>query len=255
MSNCDMATNVHHNEPLISVVIPAVNEEQRLPRLLKAFERGKEAQIPFEVIVSDGGSTDTTRDIARQFGCTVVEANAGEKQTIAGGRNAGAVVAQGPIIVFINADTMPENIERLLFGVKEWFESSPSVAIAGPVNVDPSKTMWKDIVFHSFFNTYVRVLNGIGFAMGRGECQVVRRDIFERIGGYNATLAAGEDFDLYKRMRKYGRIGFRDAIAVYESPRRFRQKGYLRVFALWTLNGLSVLVRNKSASREWEQVR
>ncbi len=239
----------------ISFVVPAINEEERLPRLLKTLVLTEDTGIGFEIIVSDGGSLDSTRSIARSFGCTVVKPREDEKQTIAGGRNAGAEVAKGNVIVFINADTMPENIERLVIGVQRWWEKSSAVAAAGPVNVDPAKTIWKDIVFHSLFNTYVRLLNTLGFAMGRGECQVVRKEVFERVGGYNASLAAGEDFDLYKRMRKYGRISFRDSIAVFESPRRFRQKGYLRVFALWTLNGLSVLLRNKSVSREWEQVR
>jgi len=65
--------------------------------------------------------------------------------------------------------------------------------------------------------------------MGRGECQIVRRDIFEKVGKYNTNLIAGEDFDLYRRIKKNnGNIYYSKEIIIYESPRRFRKYGYLK---------------------------
>jgi hypothetical protein len=91
--------------------------------------------------------------------------------------------------------------------------------------------------------------------MGRGECQVMPRALFDRVGGYNAAMAAGEDFDLYKRLAVHGRIAHHAGLLVFESPRRFRRYGYLRVLGQWTLNGISVAVAGRSYSKEWEQVR
>jgi hypothetical protein len=93
--------------------------------------------------------------------------------------------------------------------------------------------------------------------MGRGECHIVRADVFWKINGYNESLAAGEDYDLYRRIKKskLGKIKFLNDIIVYESPRRFRKYGYLKVFGEWTKNSLSVFFKNKSASKVWEEVR
>jgi hypothetical protein len=98
-------------------------------------------------------------------------------------------------------------------------------------------------------------LNIFGVGMGRGECQIVKREAFERVGGYNKKMAAGEDFDLYKRIKKNGNILFTRKLTVYESPRRYRKIGYLAVTWSWIENAVSVILKNKSIANEWEQVR
>jgi len=99
------------------------------------------------------------------------------------------------------------------------------------------------------------LLNFISVGMGRGECQIVKRDYFERISGYDEKLAAGEDFDLFKRIAKFGKIGFIKDIKIYESPRRFRKYGYFKVIMQWIVNSVSVIIYGKSVSDEWDPVR
>jgi GT2 family glycosyltransferase len=91
--------------------------------------------------------------------------------------------------------------------------------------------------------------------MGRGECQIIKRDCFLKIGGYNEKIFAGEDYDLYKRLGKLGRIRFLKNIIVYESPRRYREIGYLRVFWNWTINSVWITLFNKSFSNDWKGIR
>ncbi|MDC1067565.1 hypothetical protein OAQ99_00245 [Candidatus Kapabacteria bacterium] len=91
--------------------------------------------------------------------------------------------------------------------------------------------------------------------MGRGECQIIRKDIFEEVGKYNSTIAAGEDFDLFHKVAKKYKIKFANDIVVFESPRRFRKKGYLNTIFLWFINSVSVLFSGKSISKKWEKVR
>ena len=76
-----------------------------------------------------------------------------------------------------------------------------------------------------------------------------------KLGGYNEKFAAGEDFDLYRRIRSEGNILFTNRIRVYESPRRFRKRGYFSVTWMWIKNGISVWFKDKSISKIWEQVR
>jgi predicted glycosyltransferase involved in capsule biosynthesis len=99
------------------------------------------------------------------------------------------------------------------------------------------------------------MLNFIGMGMGRGECQIVLAEYFKKVGGYNSALTAGEDFDLFRRLAKIGKIKFAKDILVYESPRRFRKYGYLRILMSWLLNSISVMFYNRSVSKDWEAVR
>jgi predicted glycosyltransferase involved in capsule biosynthesis len=91
--------------------------------------------------------------------------------------------------------------------------------------------------------------------MGRGECQVIKKKFFDLVNGNNTELTAGEDFDLFKRISRHGKILFAKDLCVYESPRRYRKIGYSGVTWLWIKNSLSIIFRNKSLSKDWEQVR
>ncbi len=88
-----------------SVIIPAVNEEKLIERVLEQFTPDLVEQYAIEIIVSDGGSTDRTLTIADARAHRVVRNEPYVKQTISMGRNAGAQVAQGEVFIFLNADT------------------------------------------------------------------------------------------------------------------------------------------------------
>ena len=91
--------------------------------------------------------------------------------------------------------------------------------------------------------------------MGRGECHIIKRDFFNLVGGYDESIYAGEDFELYKRLIKHGKILYINNLIVYESPRRYRKFGYHRVCWDWLRNSIWILIFKRSLSRTWEQVR
>lgn len=242
----------------ISVVIPVLQEEKLLERTLAVFTPELRSRFGIELIVSDGGSTDKTIDIARRYADKIVCHTGVHRQTIAEGRNCGAAVAEGDILIFMNGDTYPARPEEFFSTVQAWAQSAQQkneVALACPVHIPPAERIFADRVFHLLYNAYVRLLNMCGIGMGRGECQVVRAQHFCSAGGYNARIAAGEDFDLFRRLMRLGSIRSFQSMLVYESPRRFRRYGYSRVLWTWTVNALSVVVRRKAMSEEWEAVR
>ena len=244
-------------DPVVSLIVPALNEEKLIERTLKAFPREVREQHRVELIVSDGGSNDQTHTIASNHADIIARHTESRRQTIAEGRNMGAAQAKGDILVFINADTVPQNPDEFVRAVSEFVDgANPEVvAFACPVHIAPEERHWSDSIFHNFFNNYVRMLNTIGLGMGRGECQIVRHKAFKTVGGYEKHMAAGEDFDLYRRLTSKGRIGHRHEFGVFESPRRFRRFGYIRVLFEWTLNALAVMTLGRSISKEWEEIR
>jgi len=239
----------------LSLIVPTYLEEKMLGTLLSKFTSDVKDKYNLELIVSDGGSTDSTVAIAKQYADIVVEHIDDEKQNISQGRNNGAIAATSDIFVFLNADCEPKDIIYFLDYISNWNKNKID-AIACKVRAFPTEELFRDKIFYAIHNNYVRFLNMIGVGMGRGECQIISREMFEKIGGYNPLLAAGEDFDLYRRITKNkGKIQFVDDLIIYESPRRYRKYGYLKTLWYWTMNAIMVIFRNKSVSKEWEAIR
>jgi glycosyltransferase involved in cell wall biosynthesis len=241
--------------PAISVIIPAFQEEGRLPKLLSQLTPDLRDLHGVEVIVSDGGSADGTVAIARAGADVVVEHPEGRRQTIAEGRNRGADVARGRVLVFLNADVTLADPAALFEAVGTAFRDGRLAAASCRVMVDPAEETPFDRRFHTAFNGWCRLVSSLGVGMARGECQAVPAELFRRVGGYNEALAAAEDYDLFRRLARKGRISFLPGVTVYESPRRYRALGYPRVLGLWFINAASVTFRGRARSRDWTPVR
>lgn len=246
-------------KPLISVIVPAYQEEKIILNTISIFTEEFKKKYNLELIVSDGGSEDRTIELSKRYADKIVRHEKAGRQTISEGRNRGAAVAEGPVLVFLNADSMPAEPEPFFSFIKNWAEGgsplSDSSALACYVTAFPNEVILKDKIFYALHNSYVYLLNAVGLGMGRGECQIVRQGAFRKVGGYNDNIIAGEDFDLYHRISKIGNVSFVKELVVCESPRRFRKYGYLKTIYYWTVNSLSVLFLGKSVSKEWEAVR
>jgi len=246
------------NKILISVIIPVYQEEKILDKVLSKYEIIKK-KYPVEIIVSDGGSKDKTVEIAKKWADKVVEHSETRKQTISEGRNKGAEVAEGEVLVFINGDTYPKDLDTFFKFILDWTLKKNKYKIYDAltcwVSIEPNVIKFKDKIFYAIHNRYIKILNIIGIGMGRGECQIIRKNLFFKVSGYDITLAAGEDFDLFRRVRKISKIGFINDLVVYESPRRFRKYGYMKVILSWLLNSIYVMIYGKSSSDDWEPVR
>ncbi len=239
-----------------SVIIPVLNEEKLLPQLLHQLTDPQlRNENNFEIVISDGGSKDCTVKLALERADIVKVHAENRAQNIAEGRNLGAKYANGEIFIFLNGDVILKKPLEFFKFVDNNFVNSNYIAMTCFVKIFPEEEKFSDKIFHGIYNSYFWSLNLLGVGMGRGECQIIRREIFEKMKGFNEELAAGEDFDLFKRIRKHGKILFTNKINVYESPRRFRKLGYMNVTWSWIKNSVSVIVKNKSISKVWEQVR
>jgi glycosyltransferase involved in cell wall biosynthesis len=241
---------------IFSIIIPTFNEEKLLPLLLEQLNeyRTKE-KSEFEIIVSDGGSTDKTIGIAQTFADKVLCFEIPDLPTISYGRAKGAGSAEGEILIFLNADVNFENIGKFFELMRENFIYSGYSAMTCRVKVTPDQERTADRIFSYLINNYISFLNWVGLGMARGECQVIRKSVYDSVGGYNTALAAGEDFELFTRIRKKGKVLFVKDLIIYESARRYHQWGYPRILFNWFINSTASWLFKKSVSARWEPVR
>jgi glycosyltransferase involved in cell wall biosynthesis len=200
---------------VISVVIPAFNEESYLPATLTRLREAiSHCCCEVELIVVDNASSDRTGEIARLFGATVVHEAI---HNIARVRNAGANAARGDILVFVDADTIvpPHFLEKVAAAMSDPACTGGSADI---VHAPASRLLRAYLKAWRWF--------GIRLNMAQGAAQFCRRSAFDLLKGYDESYFMGEDVDFYWRLRKLcGKTGshlsFLDDVKVVPSVRRF----------------------------------
>ncbi|MEM8558650.1 MAG: TIGR04283 family arsenosugar biosynthesis glycosyltransferase [Bacteroidota bacterium] len=203
---------------LVSVIIPALDEEAVLPATLASIAQ---QPGPVEVIVADGGSADRTRAIAEAHGATVVSAPRGRARQM----NAGAAQAQGKAFVFLHADTtLPPDGLAL---VRQTL-AAPEVAGGCFRTTFDRESAWLRLWTSRAWMRWWR------FAFG-DRAAFTRRATFEALGGF-PDQPIFEDLDFVRALRRRGRFVFLDA-PIQTSARRYERYGdlgqQLRNWALW----------------------
>lgn len=191
----------------VSVIIPALNEEDNIRCALSSVGPCH------EVIVADGGSTDSTREIAASMGAVVL--------TVPPGRGAqmdsGAAIAAGDVLLFLHADSrLPEgwawDVSKAL---------SDSRCVGGGFSLSlGSADPWLKLV-----ERVANLRSRLGLIYG-DQAIFVRRESFFAAGGFN-KLPLMEDVDCVKRLRRLGRMAVLKK-KVTSSDRRWASGGRLR---------------------------
>lgn len=238
----------------ISFIIPALNEAKIIAATisgLKAYDGSK------EIIVSDGGSRDGTQGIARGTGALVVEHKSLERQTIAAGRNAGAKIASGDYFVFIDADVSIPDINSFFARALAHFEKRKKlVALTVSYRILPENATLADrFVFGMLSFSFFLFNNILHVGVAGGEFQMIKREAFWKVGGFNERLVAAEDGDMFSRLSKIGRTYCDPYICIYHSGRREHAVGWPRLIYQWMRNYLTVQFFKRSWSKEWDEVR
>jgi len=240
---------------MISIIIPTLNEEKIIEKMVNALRDLRD--LEYEIIVSDGHSTDRTAQIARENSCKVVIHDGKTRQTIGGGRNAGAKVAQGEYLLFLDSDVFILDINSLLRKALSLFASDPKlVGITSNVRVLKEFETYRDYLNFGFINLAHRFSNNIlRIGMSMGEFQMVRKEAFELAGGFNEKLVVGEDQEFFRRLSKYGRTLLPQELVIYHTGRRIHKLGWIRMWTQWMVNGISVTFFKKSVHKEWKPIR
>lgn len=202
----------------LSVVIPTKNEEAFLPTLLRSI--GRQTLKPSEVIVADAQSTDRTREIARAAGARVVEGGMPGP-----GRNAGARVATGDILLFLDADVELRDAKFLETSVKEMERRRLDIATC---DVLPLSDDWVDHAMHKVYNVYARAMSPV-FPHAPGFCLFVRRELHKKIKGFDESVVFCEDHDYAARAANVGSFGILKSKKIAVSIRRLDRDGRMNI--------------------------
>lgn len=226
------------------MIIPARNEAASLGACLQSVT--SQQGVAFEVIVVDDQSTDATAEIARSFKCVQL-IQAGPLPPGWGGKNhavwLGSQVARGEWLLFTDADTvhLPRSLRRAIDEADEYgadlLSYSPEQEVHG---------FWEralmPLVFAELTRTYrTSEINdpGSSAAAANGQYLLIRRDVYDWIGGHRAIAGVLlEDVELAKRVKQSGRrLRFRfggDAV------RTRMYRSFLQMWEGWSKN-LAVL--------------
>jgi glycosyltransferase involved in cell wall biosynthesis len=184
---------------VIAFVIPAHNEEQLIAGTIESIhESARSLGRPYEIIVSDDASTDRTAEIAAAHAARVIPIN---RRQISAARNAGAreALRNGDVkwLVFLDADTkLPRATLREAMNALEGGAAGggSSVEFDGPI------PRWAEIMLAIFLAVF-RLFKWTG-----GCFVFCRRDAFEKTGGWDESLFAGEELYMAQALKRAGRF-------------------------------------------------
>jgi len=182
--------------PDYSIIIPAYNEEELLPKTLASVQEAVAQVQNFagEVIVADNNSTDRTSAVAERHGATVVLE---EKRQIARARNAGTRSSRGRYLIFLDADTLLSS--SLL---RDALHALSSGRFCGggalPAFDRPPRLLGRILL--EFWRFVSRTLK-----WAAGSYLFCLREAFEEVGGFDERYYASEEIHLSRALKRWGR--------------------------------------------------
>lgn len=225
---------VPDDAPVLTVVIPAYNEADYLPRYLPTVIAALHyweqcAGTRGEILVVDNASTDTTAHVARDLGARVVDE---PRRNIAAARNAGGAAARGRLLFFVDADTaLP--VQALDAAVRVMDGGHIGGAIPPTYRCRRAGAQ----LLCRYWDWY-----RVGHGGAQGVAQFCTAAAFAQLGGYSTELYMSEDHEFFVRLRELGEttsqpVTVVETLRVEPSTRRYDQWSTWRI--VWWQNPLT----------------
>jgi GT2 family glycosyltransferase len=203
---------------MVSVVIPVLEEERRLPALLARLRR----QVPAVEIVVAVAPTgrDRSREVARAGGARVVTGG-----TPGQGRNAGARAATGELLLFLDADVLPGDDHFV----------ARAAALLDARRLDLAAARYRSLgqgrrerLFYALYNRVQEVSARLGRPYFMGCCLLCRRAVHDAVGGFDESIAFASDYEYVDRVVRAGHaVDLLPGLEILADGRRVRSRGLL----------------------------
>ena len=212
--------------PLASIVIPLFNKADFTRQCLEAIEASSGEEIPYEVVLVDNGSTDGTRELLGMLEGDVKILRNESNLGFAAACNQGARLASGKYLIFLNNDTVPQ--PGWLSALVRSAHADATIGVVGCKLLYPGSGLiqhagmdWADgTPDHPFRHAapdLPEVSTPRDLDMVTGACMLVRRELFEGLGGFDEGYRNGcEDVDLCLSAREAGyRVRYEPASVLF----------------------------------------
>jgi len=205
---------IHTQNPRVSVIIPTYNRAWSLHEAVQSVLT--QTYTDYEIIVVDDGSTDETAKLLRSYDS--VTAIRQPCQGVSAARNRGVRAAQGELLAFLDSDDfwLPDKLSAQV----RYFDDNPETDICQTeelwirrgIRVNPGRRHRKQagMIFKP----------SLALCLVSPSAVMLRRSLFESVGGFDEQLPACEDYDLWLR------IGCRYPIGLIETPLIVKRGGH-----------------------------
>ena len=201
------------NHHTISIIIPVLNEANHISGLLEYLQSEAHPKNLKEIIVVDGGSTDTTLELAKAKGAIVTCSDKGRAKQM----NKGAKLAKGSVLYFLHADTYPpKHYDQLILQAMNGQISS------GCFRMKFNTNKW----FLHFFAWFSRINHKL--CRGGDQSLFVLKELFRKTNGFNEDYIIYEDSEFIGRLYKNGKFKVLPQ-HVMTSARKYEQNGTIRL--------------------------
>lgn len=206
------AKSLLNRKPLLSIIIPTLNEGHRISELLETLTKNQDLEAEVvEIIVIDGGSTDNTVETACAWHVRVLSSPPGRARQM----NTAAQVAKGDTLLFLHADTvLPKTFYS---AIANTLAQSNVIAGAFELSIQGQNPTLRLVEWGVKWRSHL-------FQMPYGDQGLfIKRDVFETLGGF-ADIPIMEDFELIQRLKRRGKVAIAP-VSVRTSGRRWNNLG------------------------------
>ncbi len=229
-------------KPYFSIIVPTLNEEKFVGKLLT--DLSNQSFADFEVIVVDAHSKDATLREINKYKKRIrrLKSIQIEKKNVAVQRNRGAQNANGVFLVFLDADTriLSSFLKKLYTHIQKK---------TGLLFLPGLSCLERDVqmsMFMDFGNAFVGLSNAIGRPFSSGGSMIIERRLFSHIGGFPENVSISEDHLLVQNAYRFGiQPRFIPSIKIYVSLRRFNREGKLAVIFKYIKSTLYFFAKGK----------
>ena len=212
----------------VSIIIPCKNEQGYIGKLLSSLEK-QNLPKTFEIIIADAKSTDKTLDIINSYYLKLPNLKVIEGGLPSLGRNLGAIVAKGDILLFIDADAYFKNNMLIMDSVNK-FKKDKLDLLGCYLNIE--NNLFVKLIY-SLCNVIIK-LSKFDKPFVVGTYFMIKKDKFFELGGFDESLMHCEDYFLSKEISSE-KFSLHNGY-VYTDDRRFKKLGYINMMMYFIKN-------------------